>query len=464
MKKVLAIDLGATSGRGVVGYIENDMLKTEEVLRFSHKIIDEKNRNRWQFNKILNEIEKTIIKYNDISSVGVDTWGVDIGLLDSKGELLENPISYRDLHNEKAFKKYLEVHDSFSLFEKTGNQLLPINTYFQLYSLYLYNKNIIEDIDKILFMPDLISYFLSGEMTLEETILSTSGFYDLDKKVINKQLLNEIGFDVNLFAKKITAGKTVGSTKKSKLIKLRDYDIDVVSVCGHDTASALLVTNSFNNPLTAFLSCGTWSLVGVTASKPIRNYKAFENNISNELGFNSTNMFFKNITGLYLIEKLIDELEAKNNERYTYDDINKKISNRNNYKRIINVEDEIFSRNDTKILEFLNNEFGQLDDYLYFEIIYDSLVLKYKETLDQISKITNTKIDKLHVIGGGAKSSYLMQKIADKLHIDVLAGPYEATIYGNILIQLLNRGEIRDLKEGLDLIKKSVEYKYYKWR
>lgn len=462
MKYSLAFDLGATSIRGILGYIENGVLKTEEILRFSHERIKENGRSRWDWNKIISNIEETILKYgNSLSSIGIDTWGVDFGILNKEGNLLENPVSYRDGYNVIGFNKAQENLSLKEIFMKTGNQIMPINTLFQLLALKEENKNY-KNISTVLMMPDLINYFLTGEKYSEITIASTTQLFDLENKRYSKEILESYEIDESIFPKIIEPGKIVGSTKNSKLESLRKFDIPVISTASHDTASAVLLTKAYTDSETLFLSCGTWSLIGCLSEKTIITEKAFKDSLTNETGYNCSNMFFKNITGLYVVEKLKEQLEKKLKVEIGFDEITNYVSNCN-VDKTIDIENEIFQQDEFDVIAEIDKLIGNpLDnDFDYFKVVYLSLVEKYKKTIKQLEEITNKKFKNLHIIGGGAKSKLLCQMIADITKLNIIAGPFEATAYGNLLIQKITLNEVKSLEEGFNIIEKSSEvYKY----
>lgn len=462
MKYSLAFDLGATSIRGILGYVEDGKLKTEEVLRFSHERIKENGRSRWDWNKIIKNIENTILKYGDsLSSIGVDTWGVDFGILGKDGELLENPVSYRDRYNIVGFEKAQENLSLKDIFMKTGNQIMSINTLFQILALKEENRNY-KDIKTVLMMPDLINYFLTGKSYTEMTIVSTTQLFELENKKYSNDILESYGIDKSIFPEVIEPGKVVGSTKNSKLESLRKFDIPVISIASHDTASAVLLTKAYTDSETLFLSCGTWSLIGCLSEKPLITEEAFKDSLTNETGYNCSNMFFKNITGLYILEKLKEQLEKKLGTEINFEEITNYVSSCD-VKEIVDVENEVFQQDEFNVIEEIDKLIViPLDnDFDYFKVVYLSLVEKYKKTIEQISKVMNKNFRNLHIIGGGAKSKLLCQMIADVTKLDIVAGPFEATAYGNILIQKIALNEIKSLKEGFNIIEKSSEvYKY----
>lgn len=462
MKYSLAFDLGATSIRGILGYVEDGKLKTEEVLRFSHERINENGRSRWDWNKIIKNIEETILKYGDsLSSIGVDTWGVDFGILNKDGELLENPVSYRDGYNMVGFEKAQESLSLKDIFMKTGNQIMSINTLFQILALKEENRNY-KDIKTVLMIPDLINYFLTGKSYAEMTITSTTQLFELENKRYSSEILKSYEIDESIFPEVIEPGKIVGSTKNSKLESLRKFDISVISTASHDTASAVLLTKAYTDSETLFLSCGTWSLIGCLSEKPIITEEAFKDSLTNETGYNCSNMFFKNITGLYIFEKLKGQLEEKLGTEISFDEITNYVSSCD-VDKVVDVENEVFQQDEFNVIEEIDKiiEIPLDNDFDYFKVIYLSLVEKYKKTIEQISQVMNKRFKNLHIIGGGAKSKLLCQMIADSTKLDITAGPFEATAYGNLLIQKIALNEVKSLEEGFNIIEKSSEvYKY----
>lgn len=465
MNKVLAFDMGATSIRGIVGYIADGKLITEEVMRMSHSIKNKDGRLYWDFDAILDKIVNTIIENKDVSCIGIDTWGVDFGMIDKDGELIDTPFSYRDekysIGREEAKSKISELE----IFKNSGNQIMTINTVFQLLTLKKLNPDIYEKADKLLMMPDLIFYMLTGKKVGEETIWSTTGLYDMGKKKVSDTIFEKLELKKSLVPEIVKATEVVGNTKDSRIEVLKSLNIDVIPVCTHDTASALLMTDSFLDEDSMFLSCGTWSLIGSAVDKCIITDEAYENNLTNELGFDSKPMFFKNITGLYLLEKYKSQLEKKLGRKISFDEISAYVNGLDKKLSLIDMDAEVFARESidvkTEIDKFIENNGGNIpeDDFDYFAVIYESMVNKYIEVKTDIEKILHKNFKRIHIIGGGAKSSVLTSMIANKMGVDVKAGPYESSALGNILLSLLHMKEVKDLKTGIELILGSCEIK-----
>ena len=465
MNKVLAFDMGATSIRGIVGYIADGKLITEEVMRMSHSIKNKDGRLYWDFDAILDKIVNTIIENKDVSCIGIDTWGVDFGMIDKDGELIDTPFSYRDekysIGREEAKSKISELE----IFKNSGNQIMTINTVFQLLTLKKLNPDIYEKADKLLMMPDLIFYMLTGKKVGEETIWSTTGLYDMGKKKVSDIIFEKLELKKSLVPEIVKATEVVGNTKDSRIEVLKSLNIDVIPVCTHDTASALLMTDSFLDEDSMFLSCGTWSLIGSAVDKCIITDEAYENNLTNELGFDSKPMFFKNITGLYLLEKYKSQLEKKLGRKVSFDEISAYVNGLDKKLPTIDMDAEVFARESidvkTEIDKFVENNKEKVpeDDFDYFAVIYESMVNKYIEVKTDIEKILHKNFKRIHIIGGGAKSSVLTSMIANKMGVALKAGPYESSALGNILLSLLHMKEVKDLKTGIELILGSCEIK-----
>ena len=465
MNKVLAFDMGATSIRGIVGYIADGKLITEEVMRMSHSIKNKDGRLYWDFDAILDKIVNTIIENKDVSCIGIDTWGVDFGMIDKDGELIDTPFSYRDekytIGREEAKSKISELE----IFKNSGNQIMTINTVFQLLTLKKLNPDIYEKADKLLMMPDLIFYMLTGKKVGEETIWSTTGLYDMGKKKVSDTIFEKLELKKSLVPEIVKATEAVGNTRDSRIEVLKSLNIDVIPVCTHDTASALLMTDSFLDEDSMFLSCGTWSLIGSAVDECIITDEAYENNLTNELGFDSKPMFFKNITGLYLLEKYKSQLEKKLGRKISFDEISAYVNGLDKKLPTIDMDAEVFAKESidvkTEIDKFVENNGEKVpeDDFDYFAVIYESMVNKYIEVKTDIEKILHKNFKRIHIIGGGAKSSVLTSMIANKMGVALKAGPYESSALGNILLSLLHMKEVKDLKTGIELILGSCEIK-----
>ncbi len=466
MKKVLAIDMGATSIRGIVGFVESGKLITKEVMRMPHELEETNGRRHWQWQKIIDKIVETINSQSDLSSVACDTWGVDFGILDQNGQLIETPISYRDsLHND-GFVKVQEMIDLYDLFELTGNQIMSINSLFQYMALKMHNSEAYEKIDTILMTPDLIHYLLTGEKFNEMTIASTSQMFDLTEKKWQTDLLDRLKLKSDVFAPIIKNGEYLGSTAKTLLPDLKQKDLEVYSIATHDTASAVSVTRAFFDPDCLFLSSGTWSLIGGLSEKPILIKEAFESDLTNETGFQGQNMFFKNITGLYLFEKLRDELALRDGKRLTHQEADCMTVEAKAFSYFIDVAK--YDLDNITVLDTIHDYIKETDQTMPQTVgeilrgLYESMILGYMKTVEDIERILNHQFKRIQIIGGGSKIAFLNQMIANALNKEVIAGPGEASGIGNIVGQLLAQGEWNSLEEAYKTVSDSFEYKHFK--
>ena len=465
MNKVLAIDMGATSIRGIVGYVEEGRLQTQEVMRMSHDLIEKDGRRHWQWSKIISKIVETINNQSGLTSLACDTWGVDFGILDKSGQLIEDPVSYRDpLHNQ-GFDRVKSEIDLYELFKLTGNQIMSINSLFQYMTLKIREPAKYEQIDRILMTPDLVNYLLTGQQYSEMTIASTSQMFDLTKRKWQLDLLEKLGLKPDVFAPVINNGDYVGSTAGSLLPDLENKDLKVYSIASHDTAAAVSVTRAFFDPDCLFLSSGTWSLIGALSENPILTEEAFASDLTNETGYGGQNMFFKNITGLYLFEKLRDELAARDGKRLNHQEADSLTVEAKPFTYFINIAD--YDLDNVTVLDSVKSyieKTGQKQPETVGEILrglYESLVLGYMKTVNDIERILGHRFKRIQIIGGGSKISFLNQMIADALNKEVIAGPAEASAIGNIVGQMLALGQWPSLESAYEAVSKSFEYKHF---
>lgn len=467
-KYALAFDFGATSIRAILGGVENGRFVTEEVMRMKHSRVTSGGRSRWEWEKILNKVTETILANQDkISSVAVNTWGVDFGLVGKDGEIVCSPVSYRDSRHAEGFEYAKTKMSEKEIFSATGNQIMSINTLFQLLVLQQdaasgkdnsYNKA-----ERLLMMPDLINYMLTGEQRTEITIASTTQLFDLNAKKFSDKILSTYDIKPSLFAPVILPTEIVGSLKNSRIPELRHLDIPVVACASHDTAGAVLMTEAYTDRRTAFLSCGTWSLIGGLSDAPVITDEAFSQSLTNETGFRGSNMFFKNITGLYILEMYKKQLEEERKADIDFAEITQYVSS-SDVSDLVDVDDPVFAQNEFNVKEAIDSLLGhsQKNDFDYFRVIYLSLADKYAKTLKSVEQNLGYSFRKVHMIGGGTQSSFLCALVADVTGLEVVAGPMEATAYGNLLSQMLAVGTCSTLAEGRQLILDSSEFRIYK--
>ncbi len=438
----LAFDLGATSIRGILARIGDQGITLEEVLRYKHeaKIID--GLLCWDFAGLYREIHNCIDSIPHIDAIGIDSWGVDYGLvsIDPSMEnklpidrLLDSPVCYREPSHERGLEELLQKFSQETLFSRSGNQVLSINTLAQLASRKERTFNLCSDNNaRLLPMPDLMAFCLTGELGAEESMLSTTMFYDQEKHELINEFLEAISFDPKWVARKRQAGTYLGRTHKSLFA---GRAIPVITVLGHDTAGAFVLSEAFTDLECAFLSCGTWSLLGAGLEAPICSREAAGLNLSNELAAFGRAYAVKNLTGLYWIERLRHSLGDKAS---SFDELGKSLLGKNAPFLIDTEDSNLLSRTDLyeALCERASEEGLSISPDEAHLVLYDSLVARYVTELAALTKLTGRNYKKIHVVGGGSKSALLMQKIADATGVEVLAGPAETSSLGNLTLQM----------------------------
>jgi len=466
-KHYLAVDLGATSGRTIVAAYDGNKVEMNELTRFKHPIIRTGGHLFWDlpqlYNEIVTALRKTVEEGIKIESIGIDTWGVDFAFFGKDGQLLGLPYCYRDPHTEGAIDRYMKMHDKRQVYEKTGIQFMDFNSLFQLDTLRHNGCTAFENAEKILFMPDALIYMLTGKAICEYTIASTSQMLNPNTGDLDNELLMSVGLRRDQFGTMTQPGTVVGPLSE----QVREFtgmgeDVKVVAIAAHDTASAVAAVPA-QDPDYAYLSCGTWSLLGIESPKPIINDESYRLNFTNEGGIEGTTRFLKNICGLWLFEQCRPE----------WKDVPDKIgpltalSMETKFDSIINPDDPSFAHpaSMTKAIDAYCEKTGQpvpKTPAEYIRCIYKSLAHRYVAIIDILREMSPNKIKRLHVIGGGSQNPYLMQFTADALQMPVICGPTEGTALGNVLMQIKSQGLVSTLPEMRKIIANSVELKTYK--
>ena len=448
MSRVLAFDFGASTGRAILGEYENGRLTYREMHRFDNELVRENGKLCWNFPYLLSEVKKAVDTAGDVDSLAFDTWGVDYGIIDRDGKLVSLPVCYRDTRTNGAPERIFEKISSERLYALTGNQIMNINTLFQL----SVEEN---DGDVFLFMPDLFAYSLCGVRSAEQTIASTSQMLDLEKVCWQKKAFALTGKNEKMLPPIVKSASVAGEYKGIKVIK----------VAGHDTQCAICAMPEKDGETPAFLSCGTWSLIGCENDLPILSQKSMNDELSNELGANGKINYLKNISGLWLIQEIRRNFR-KDGKEYSYNDMEQLARREKPFGFFIDPDDPVFAAPENmpeKIRSFCEKT-GQgtpETDGALVRCIYESLAMKYRFAIRQIEENTGKKFDVLHLLGGGTKDSFLCQMTADSLNIPVTAGPTEATALGNIMLQLIALGEIESVKEGRRILASSESVKTY---
>ena len=466
-KRVLAFDFGASSGRAIIGCFDGDKITLEEVHRFSNDPVSVGGTVYWDVLRLFYEIKQGIIKAKitgGFDSIGIDTWGVDFGLIDSEGKLMENPVHYRDARTAGLVDEAFKTMPKEKLYGITGIQFMELNTLFQLISLKKYRPWMLERADKMLFMPDLFGYMLTGKMCAEYSIASTSQLIDLDKRTWSKEILDAFGIKESVFAPLVQPGTVLGELSKEVCEECGVDPVPVISVCGHDTQSAITSVPCEDGDF-AFLSSGTWSLFGTELDKPIVNETSMNINITNEGGFDGSTGFLKNIIGLWLIQESRRQWKREGKE-YSYADLEKLALAAEPFKCFIDPDAPEFVPHGNipeRVREFCRKT-GQYVPETVGEImrcIYESLAMKYRLTFEKLRECTERDYPVIHVIGGGTKDGLLCQMTANSCDRTVKAGPIEATVMGNVAGQLMSDGSVKNIGQARKIVADSSELKTF---
>ena len=475
-KYYFAVDLGATSGRTIIGSIEDGRFCLEEVTRFPNNLIEQGGHFYWDvyalYFEIIRGLKEVASRGLAITSIGIDTWGVDFVLIGDDGAILRNPRAYRDPITFEAMDDYLQhVISKKEVYDITGIQFLNFNSIFQLYAMQKEGNSALKAAQKILFVPDALSWMLTGNEVCEYTIASTSQLLDPRTKQLDERLLASIGLTRSKFGKMVTPGTIIGvlTDEVQKMTGLGA--IPVIAVAGHDTASAVAAVPAKDEQF-AYLSSGTWSLMGIETKDAIINDLSYERNFTNEGGVEGTTRFLKNICGMWLYERCRKEWAVSKAEAdrqaaaMSHPELQGSAMQVEAFRSIINPDDALFA-NPSSMIEAIQHycrKTGQSVPETPAEIcrcIFDSLALRYRQVFQWMQEFAPFKLEILHIIGGGSLNRYLNQFTANATGATVLAGPQEGTAIGNIMLQAESAGSVKDIWEMRRIIANSLELVKY---
>ena len=466
-KKVLAFDFGASSGRAMLGSFDGEKIHIEEVHRFSNDPVKVGGTMYWDVLRLFFEIKQSLIKskaFGKVDSIGIDTWGVDFALLDEYGKLIENPVHYRDARTAGMLEKSFEKISKNEFYDITGNQFMDINTAFQLLSLKERRSHLLEKADVMLLMPDLFNYMLTGKKVAENSIASTTQLFDAKNRVWSERVIDALGIPKKIFPEIVSTGTVLGRVSEDILEELQIDGCNVIAVAGHDTQSALVSVPTQEKDF-VFLSCGTWSLLGTELDNPIIDEKSYSYNITNEGAYGDKASFLKNIIGLWLVQESKRQWEREGKE-FSFSQLESMAKEAEPFRSFIDPDDPVFVPSGNipeRIREYCakTNQPVPRNEAEIVRCINESLALKYRIALEEIEDCTGKEYSKIYMVGGGTQSKLLCQMTANACGANISAGPIEATVLGNIAVQLIASGEIKDLQEAREIISNSQDIDKY---
>lgn len=465
----LAVDLGAESGRVILGSLSGGRLSIEEIHRFPNKVNEKNGHYHWDLSdlqqQIFSGLEKAVQKGKEISGISTDSWGVDYVLLNRSGDAVQAPFCYRDSRTDKSPERLFRKIPFSDIYSETGIQFMAINTLFQFESHLNDDPAAIQDASTFLPMADYFNYLLSGKKVSEQSLASTTQIYNPVTKDWSNKLVSTLGMQSSLFPLIVPSATVLGSCS-GNLAKLTGFEkTKIIATCSHDTGAAVAAVPAKKGKTWAYLSSGTWSLLGAELSKPILTEQACKIGFTNEIGVGETVRFLKNIAGLWIVQECRREWESKGISM-NYDVLTAEAEKSGPAIAHIDVNDPRFvTKGDmpNKIAAFCRetNQPIPLSPGQIARTVFESLAIAYVKTLGQLEKLTNQKIEILHLVGGGSKNKLLNQLAANATGLPVVTGPVEATAIGNLLIQALALGHIKSLEELRSVVSSSFPTETY---
>lgn len=468
--KVLAFDYGASSGRAILGEFKNNKLTLQEIHRFSNDPVMVQGTLYWDILRLFFELKQGLLAaqkagHADVTSIGIDTWGVDFGLIDKNGALVGNPVHYRDGRTNGIMEELFKEVPKAEVYQRTGLQFLQFNTLYQLYYLVKNKPELLNQADTILFIPDLLAFFLTGNKICEATIASTSQMINPKTRTFDAELLAKIGIPISKLPQITQPGTAAGKLSEEIIAELGlAYNPTLISVAQHDTASAVMAVPAEEENF-AYLSSGTWSLLGAETKTPYINETTYKLDFTNEGGYNNTTRLLKNIMGLWILQECKRQWEKEGKE-YSFSQLCEIAMEAKPFQCLINPDDALFMPPFgmvDRIKSYCQNtgQYVPQTDGEVVRCIFESLALTYKKAITRLESILGYPLPVLHIVGGGSQNTTLCQFTANAIAKPVVAGPVEATAIGNIVCQLIALGEIKDLSQARQIIAESFPTKTY---
>ena len=463
-KYYLAVDIGASSGRLILGHLENGKMELEEVHRFENGMVKKDGELCWEFDRLFQEIKNGLKKCKEIGkipvSMGVDTWGVDFVLMDKDDKVLGNTVGYRDHRNEGMDEEVYKTISLEDLYARTGIQKAIFNTVYQLMAVKTKHPEYLEQAETMLHVPDYFHYLLTGKKTCEYTEATTGQLVNAETKDWDYELIDKLGYPRKMFQKLIMPGTSVGHFTEEVKAEV-GFDVEVVAPATHDTGSAVLAVPA-NDDDFIYISSGTWSLMGIEREKADSSKKSCEMNFTNEGGYAGRFRYLKNIMGLWMIQSVRHEYDDK----YGFAEICQMAEEAKDFPSRVDANDECFLSPESMIEEVKDycRRTGQKVPETLGEIatvIYTSLAECYAKTAKELEEMTGRTFSRIHVVGGGSNAGYLNELTARATGKEVHAGPGEATAIGNITAQMLKAEEFKSIEEARTTIHESFGIKVY---
>ena len=463
-KYYLAVDIGASSGRLILGHLENGKMELEEVHRFENGMVKKDGELCWEFDRLFQEIKNGLKKCKEIGkipvSMGVDTWGVDFVLMDKDDKVLGNTVGYRDHRNEGMDEEVYKTISLEDLYARTGIQKAIFNTVYQLMAVKTKHPEYLEQAETMLHVPDYFHYLLTGKKTCEYTEATTGQLVNAETKDWDYELIDKLGYPRKMFQKLIMPGTSVGHFTEEVKAEV-GFDVEVVAPATHDTGSAVLAVPA-NDDDFIYISSGTWSLMGIEREKADCSKKSSEMNFTNEGGYAGRFRYLKNIMGLWMIQSVRHEYDDK----YGFAEICQMAEEAKDFPSRVDANDECFLSPESMIEEVKDycRRTGQKVPETLGEIatvIYTSLAECYAKTAKELEEMTGRTFSRIHVVGGGSNAGYLNELTARATGKEVHAGPGEATAIGNITAQMLKAEEFKSIEEARTTIHESFGIKVY---
>jgi rhamnulokinase len=458
-KAYLAFDFGAESGRAILAHLHSGVVTIDEVHRFPNDPVEYGGSLQWDLPRLWFETRAALsaVEDTDLAGIGVDSWGVDYALVGERGELVQNPYHYRDPRNITAMEEVLRLISKEEIYEATGIQLMPINTLNQLYAAARHTPRLLEAAERLLMIPDLFNYWLTGNAVCEFTNATTTQLISPVSRTWATPLMERLGIPTKLCSPIVEPGSVIGGL----LPGISNYQAlegtCVVACASHDTASAVAAITARGD--TAFISSGTWSLVGIETEEPVMTPKALRLNFSNEGGVCRTTRLLKNVMGLWMLQ-CCRRSWADLGRKFAYGELMEAAGREPGFRHLVDPDDASFARPDDmpQAIDRFCRKTGQpspTTPAAYARTILDSLALKYRLVLGNLESLTGRRLTQVRVIGGGSKNRLLNQFTADATGKRVLAGPAEATALGNIAVQMIATGAVTSLEEARAIIDRS---------